>query len=213
MRHNDFLAWRGIVFTMILLAILIFSCSATAPKHQPIKSNTCRIVTHQDEETNQVMASVSVSNNEELAALTLPFSYGNGDTPITCDSIRFSNTRVEYFELKTQRIDTVEQTILIGLLPDFVGNNPPLKKGDGEVARLYFTLQKGAKFQDYFLDTTVIRPFNRLKFVTSEVKSLHPVFDNEKAMIKGGLPMKPKGEDKAKTEEKKEEKTSKKNSS
>ena len=202
---------RGFAFTIILPAMLMFSCFASAPpKDQPIKPNTCRIVTFQDEEKNQVMASVSISNNEELAAMTLPFSYGNGDTPIRCDSIKFDKTRVEYFEMKFPRIDTVEQTILIGLLPDLSGRKPPLKKGDGEVARIYFTLKKGAKFQDFFLDTTLIKPFNRLKFVTPEVEGILPAFDNKKAMIKGGIPMKPKVEEEAKTEEKKEEKSPKK---
>ncbi len=215
MRHNNLFVCRGFAFTMILVAMLMFSCFASAPKDRPTKPNTCRIVTFQDEEKNQVMASVSVFNNEELAAMTLPFSYGNGDTPIRCDSIKFDKTRVEYFEMKIQRIDTANQAILLGLIPDFVGKRPPLKKGDGEVARIYFTLKKGAKFQDFFLDTTFIKPFNRLKFVTPKVKGIYPAFDNKKAMIKGGIPLKPKVkvEEKAKTEEKEEEKSSKKDSS
>jgi hypothetical protein len=213
MRHNNLFACRGFALTIILAAIFMFSCFATAPKYQPIKPNTCRIVTFQEEGNSQVMASVLVSNNEELSALTLPFRYGNGDIPIQCDSIKFDKTRVEYFEMKIQRVDTANQTILLGLLPDFAGKKPPLKKGDGEVARIYFTLKKGAKFQDFFLDTTLIRPFNRLKFVTPEVKSVYPAFDNKMAMIKGGIPLKPKVEEKAKTEEKDEEKSAKKDSS
>jgi hypothetical protein len=120
---------------------------------------------------------------------------------------------VEDFEAKTQLVDTVKQTILIGLLPDLFGNVPHLKKGNGEVARVYFTLKEGAKFQDFFLDTTVIRPFNRLKFVTPDVKGIYPVFDNTKALIKGGMPPKPKIEEKAKTEETKKEEPTKKDSS
>ena len=213
MRHNNPFVCRGFAFTMVLAGVLVFSCFASAPKDRPIKPNTCRIVTFQDEGSNQVMASVSVSNDEELAGMTLTFRYGNGDTPIRCDSIKYDKTRVEYFQMKTERIDTVKQTILLGLLPDLFGKKPPLKKGDGEVARIYFTLKKGAKFQDFFLDTTLIRPFNKLKFVTSEVKSIYPAFDNKKAMIRGGIPLKSEVEEKAKTEEKKEEKSSQKDSS
>jgi hypothetical protein len=148
-------------------------------------------------------------------ALTLPFRYGDGNAPIKCDSIKYTKTRVEYFETKTKLIDTTNQTILIGLLPDLFGQNPPLKKGNGEVVRIYFTLKPGTKFQDFFMDTTFIKPFNTLKFVTSQVKGIYPVFDNRKAMVKGGIPLIPPktGEEKAKTEEKKEEKSSKKDSS
>ncbi len=205
MRPHNLFARRSYASTLVLAIVLTFSCFASAPKDRPSRPDSCSIVAIQDEEKSQVMASVSVSNNEELAAMTLPFRYGDGTTPIACDSIRFHNTRVEYFEMKAQRIDTADQTVLMGLLPDFVGKKPPLEKGNGEVARIYFTLQKGAKFQDFYLDTTTVRPFNTLKFVTPEVKGIYPAFDNTKALIRGGIPLKPKVEEKAKPEEKKEE--------
>lgn len=195
-------ARKGFALTVILTTMLMLSCFTTAPKYRPIKPNTCRIVTFQEEGSSEVMASVSVSNDEALAGLTLPFRYGDGDAPITCDSVSFSDTRVEYFELKVQRIDTVEQVVLLGLIPDFVGKKPPLEKGYGEVARIYFTLKRGPRFQDYLLDTTTVRPFNKLKFVTSEVSGIYPAFDNQEALIRGGIPMRPKVEEEAKTEEK-----------
>jgi hypothetical protein len=218
MKHNNLFVCRGFRVTMILVLVFLFSslplssCAKKPPvveeKPKPLtqkeeslgQPDTCRIITFQDEKKNQVMASVSVFNDEELVAMTLPFRYGNGDTPIRCDSVQFDKTRVEYFEIASQRIDTVNQTVLIGLLVDFIGKKPPLKKGDGEVARIYFTLKEGAKFQDFFLDTTLIKPFNTLKLVTPQVKGMVPVFDNKKAMIKGGIPMKPPIEEKAKTE-------------
>ena len=213
MKRNRFFAWRDSSFTMILVVMLTFSCFASAPRDRFGKTDTCRIVTFQDENSNQVMASVSIYNDEELTAMTLPFSYGNGSTPIRCDSVKFNKTRVEYFDMKTQLNDSTEQTILLGLLANLTGNTPPLEKGDGEVARIYFTLKKGAKFQDFFLDTTLIKPYNRLKFVTPKVEGVYPAFDNTKAMIKGGIPIKPPIEEKAKTEEKEEEKSTKKDSS
>jgi hypothetical protein len=195
-------ALRGFECTSLLVTMLMFSCFATAPKYRPPKPNTCRIVTFQEEGSSQVMASVSVSNDQELAGLTLPFRYGDGNSPIRCDSISFSDTRVEYFELKTQRIDSVEQVILLGLIPDFVGKKPSLERGYGEVARVYFTLKRGPRFPNYYLDTTTVKPFNRLKFVTSGVSGIYPAFDNKEAMIRGGLPMQPRVEEEAETEEK-----------
>jgi hypothetical protein len=213
MRHSSLFVHKGFALTVILGFLYLLSSWAFAQRDPFGKPDTCRIVTFQDEKKNQVMASVSIFNDEELAALTLPFLYGNGGTPIRCDSVKFHETRVEYFDMKIQRIDTAKQAVLLGLLPDLAGQKPPLKKGDGEVARIYFTLKKGAKFEDFFLDTTLMRPFNRLKFVGPEVRSIHPAFDNTKAMIKGGIPMKPKPEEKPKTDDKKEEEPSKKNSS
>ncbi len=210
MIDRSILARQSFGSAIILAAIFMFSCFATAPRYQPPKPNTCRIVTFQEEGSSQVMASVSVANDQELAGLTLPFRYGDGDAPVMCDSIRFSDTRVEYFELKTQRIDSVEQVVLIGLIPDFVGKKPPLERGYGEVARIYFTLKRGPRFQDYLLDTTTVRPFNKLKFVTTEVSGIYPAFDNKEAMISGGIPMRPKVEEAAETEENKAEKSAEK---
>jgi hypothetical protein len=212
MRHNNLFVSSEFVITMILALMFTFSSFASAQMDPLGKPDTCRIITFQDEKKNQVMASVSIFNDEELSGMTLPFRYGNGDTPIRCDSINFGNTRVEYFQMKIQRIDTTQQAILLGLLPDLFGKNPPLEKGDGEVARIYFTLPKDAKFQDFFLDTTFIRPSNRLKFVGPNVQGIYPVFDNKRAMVKGGIPIKPKLEDKAGVEEEKKEKVSEKDS-
>jgi hypothetical protein len=203
-------ARKGFALTIILTAMLMLSCFTTAPKYRPIKPNTCRIVTFQEEGSSQVMASVSVSNDQGLAGLTLPFRYGDGDSPITCDSISFSDTRVEYFELKTQRIDSVEQVILLGLIPDFVGKKPPLEKGYGEVARIYFTIKRGPRFQSYLLDTATVRPHNTLKFVGPGVTGIYPAFDNTEAMIRGGIPMQPRIDEEAKTEENTGEKSSEK---
>ena len=135
------------------------------------------------------MASVSVFNDEDLAAMTLAFRFGNGKTPIRCDSVSFRGTRTEDFAMKTQFVDTVLQTVLIGLISDMSGSKPPLEKGNGEVARMYFTFPKNQKFQDFFLDTTWIKPFNVLKFVTPNVKGIYPAFENSKALIRGGIPI------------------------
>jgi|GEM_PF-667660 len=172
-----------------LVWVVFYSSSSFAQKDRFGKPDTCRIVVFQDEKTNQVTASVSVFNDEDLIAMTLPFRYGNGKSPIRCDSVKFSNTRTEYFQTKTVNRDTVRQTLLIGLIADWSGTKPPLKKGDGEVARIYFTVHKGKKFQDFYMDTTLIKPFNLLKFVTPDVKGIYPAFDNSKALIKGGIPL------------------------
>ena len=189
MRHTRSLIRLTLAVAVALVWTVFYSSSSSAQKDRFGKPDTCRIVVTQDEKTNQVMASVSIFNDEDLAAMTLPFRYGNGKTPIKCDSIKFRKTRCEYFDMKTKLIDTLRQTMLIGLIADMSGNKPPMKKGDGEVARIYFTVHKGKKFQDFYMDTTLIKPFNLLKFVTPDVKGIYPAFDNSRALIKGGIPL------------------------
>jgi hypothetical protein len=105
-----------------------------------------------------------------------------------------------FFDMKTELIDTVRQAVLIGLIADMSGQKPPMKKGDGEVAKIYFTIPKGAKFQDFYMDTTWVKPMNVLKFVTPDVKSVYPAFDNSKALIRGGIPLPPPPEKQKETE-------------
>jgi hypothetical protein len=196
---------RGILsYTRLTLAVAMFlacgvlySSSSFAQKDPYGKPDTCRIVVFQNYKSNQVNASVFIFNDEDLAAITLPFRFGNGKSPVKCDSIRFRGTRTEAFDLKTQLIDTVLQTMLIGLVADMSGTKSPLKKGNGEVAKLYFTVPKNQKFQDVLLDTVWIKPYNMLKFVTADVKSIYPAFDNSNAWIKGGISPTSSGEKKS----------------
>jgi len=204
MRHTHSFIRVTLAVAVALVWVIFYSSASFAQKDAFGKPDTCRIVVSQDEKSNQVTASIFVFNDEDLAAMTFPFHYGNGKTPIKCDSIRFWKTRTEYFSMKTELLDTLRQTVLIGLIADMSGKKPPLKKGDGEVARIYFTVAKNKKFQDFFMDTTLISPFNVLKFVTPDVKGIYPAFDNSKALIKGGIPLT--------TSEKKKETEAKKSS-
>ncbi len=186
-----------LVPVMILVGGILFSSSCFAQKDTFGKPDTCRVVVFQDEKGNKAMVSVTVYNDEELAAMTIPLLFGNGSSPIRCDSVKFRRTRTEEFDMKTQLIDTVRQTVLIGLVADMSGNKSPLAKGDGEVARIYFTLSKNAKFQDVVIDTTWVKPFNVMKFVTPDVKSVFPVFDNSRGWLKGGIPIPPPNQKKS----------------
>jgi hypothetical protein len=193
----------------VLLYVVLCSSSSFAQRDEFGKPDTCRIMVFQEEKSNQVMASVSVFNDEELAAMTLPFRYGDGKSPLRCDSIKFWDTRTMFFDMKTELIDTARQAVLIGLIADMSGQKPPMKKGDGEVAKIYFTIPKGAKFQDFYMDTTWVRPMNTLKFVTPDVRSIYPVFDNSGALIRGGIPLPPPEEKEKQTEAEKTSKTEK----
>jgi hypothetical protein len=169
--------------------MMMFAAFASAENDPFGKPDTCRILVDQDQKTGQGVIHVSVFNDEDLAALTLPFSYGDGDSPVRCDSVRFRNTRTEFFDMRTASIDTVGQTVLIGLIADMTGKKPPMQKGDGEVAVIYFTFPANQRFHDFVMDTTMVKPFNLLKFVTPDVKAVYPEFDNSQALIRGGIPI------------------------
>jgi hypothetical protein len=189
MRDGQRFIRRASLLVGALAGMMMFAAFAWAENDPFGKPDTCRIVVDQDQKTGRGMVHVSIFNDENLAALTLPFSYGDGKSPVRCDSVLFRDTRSAFFDMRTASIDTVRQTVLIGLIADMTGTKPPMEKGDGAVATIYFTFPANERFHDFVMDTTWVRPFNLLKFVTPDVKAVYPEFDNSQALIRGGIPI------------------------
>jgi hypothetical protein len=185
MRRNLFIFF--LLFCFVLASSLVFAGKKEVQKVTYIdkfgKPDTCRIVVEQEKKDHKAMATVTLFNDEKIAALTIPIRFGDGKTPIWCDSVSFKKTRVDFFQLKSALIDSLNQTILVGLIADLSGKVPPLEKGDGDIAYLYFTMKKGAKTGGITLDTTFIQPSNTLKLVTHNIKDIIPYWDNKKAKI------------------------------
>jgi len=121
------------------------------------------------------LATVTLTNAEIIAAMTLPFRWsGRG---ILIDSVSYVQTRVEYFALKTFLPDSAAQTILIGLVPDLGMGLPPLEPGEGTILRMYYTGHSSAPATSLRMDTTFIRPHNTLQLVTPDVRSIVPRFE------------------------------------
>ena len=195
MRRNLFLA-----FLLVGLVVFFFNSSFSQKDKESSKTkasprtsssqdvfgkpDTCRLLYLQEEKSEKAKLSVSLFNDEKLACINLPLRFGTGKTPIVCDSVSFADTRVEYFQLKLARIDTVNQTVLIGLFAYFSDPKPPLAEGDGEVANLYFTLTEQANLEEIVIDTTFIPPSNILGVATPEVKQFTPVLRVSKNMVK-----------------------------
>lgn len=118
---------------------------------------------------------VQMVNPGPVAAVTLPFRWGNGRAPYRIDSADYAGLRTEYFALKTYYVDSTKQTVLIGLISDMGAGFPPLEAGGGGIARLYFSSKRGAAAAPS-IDTTFIPPGNTLRIVTPDVKAIRPLF-------------------------------------
>lgn len=118
---------------------------------------------------------VQMVNPGPVAAVTLPFRWGDGRAPYRIDSADYDGMRTEYFALKTYYVDSTKQTILIGLISDMGAGLPPLEAGGGGIARLYFTARRTTDVP-LTIDTTFIPPANTLRLVTPDVKAISPLF-------------------------------------
>lgn len=83
----------------------------------------------------EIYLPIYVRNYVPVSALVITLKFGDGTAPVTCDSVNFSGTRVEYFSIKNSSISPYNQTIYLFLMGD-----PPLEPGYGVVCNAYFTL-------------------------------------------------------------------------
>lgn len=139
-------------------------------------SEAYRVTIHVDRiDSLHIEALVELVNPTSIAALTLPLQWGNGRSVYRLDSADYSDLRTEYFALKTFRVDSTKQTVLIGLISDLGGNYPPLEPGEGGIARLHFSSKRPATTA-LAIDTTFIAPHNTLQLVTPDVRAIRPTF-------------------------------------
>ncbi len=131
---------------------------------------------------SQWEAIVKLTNDENLAALTLPFRWGPRHGFFRLDSASYAGTRTSYFAVKTFLPDTTKETILIGLISDLGRGLPPLEPGSGPIAKLYFTMLKNPA-KPLVIDTTFIGPHNVLQMVTPDVRSVMPTFEVRQSKI------------------------------
>jgi len=176
-----------ILYLTVLLVFLFFSMVRSDKAKDPYgKLDMVSVVVDQKSGSDKEVAKVNLKNDEKLTAIVLPLKYGNGKTRITLDSVSFVDTRVEDFVFKFPNIDKKSQKVNIALISTLSAAKVFLSKGEGEIARLYFTLKKGGKEGSVTLDTSLFPPSNILQMVEAEdnnAKSIYPGFDNSKGKI------------------------------
>jgi hypothetical protein len=172
--------------TLTFACLLAFQFGAVAfadpPKH-PFDENgnlDTVAVDVQQVSSSQWIATVTLQNDENLAAMTLPFIWRPLQGCFRLDSASYTGLRTEYFSLKTFYPDTIAGTILIGLISNLGTGRPPLEPGNGPIARLHFTALK-TPTEPLRVDTVFIRPYNVLQLVTPDVRSILPAFQTHTA--------------------------------
>lgn len=158
---------------MVILSLILIpgNSQAQSKKADYGKVDTCYFEFTQKKD--KIVAKVSIFNDQKLAGAAIPLKYGNGKAPLQVDSVSFLKTRVQGFAWKyggfkeeTVLNDSL-QAILIGLIANLGGSQPPLNEGNGAVAYIYFTLKTDKPYQ-VTLDTTSLPPNNTLLFVDPE---------------------------------------------
>jgi hypothetical protein len=129
---------------------------------------------------NSMKVTLTVHNQDSLAAMTIPLHYETDCPGFTIDSVSFWGTRIEDWESKNVRIDP--DTVLLGLFADVGGGTPPLPLGEGPIAYIYFSIPCDTAYLCdtcfLFFDTTTVQPEDQgLLFVDNHGFEFVPHFE------------------------------------
>ena len=120
----------AVAATILLVPALVFSADAVAPKAAVVSAD------------NTVTVPLELTNQDGLVVIDLPLKFSEG---VTLKEVSFTDTRAEYFDLKSARIDNEEHTVLLGLVPQITpSSKAPLEAGTGVVANLIFEVKDPA---------------------------------------------------------------------
>jgi hypothetical protein len=119
---------------------------------------------------------VSLYNDEDIIAISLPLKLMSGRTRIVADSVIFIGGRVENFRVKNARVDTTIQCVTLGLINDIGVSVPPLAPGEGRIATIFVSGLDGDDIKSLEVDTTTTKPGNTMQMVTPPVEEVIPVF-------------------------------------
>lgn len=103
--------------------------------------------------TTDFTLNVTLYNDEELGGFNLPITWSSPD--ITCDSVSFVGTRVEYVNTKLFSVDNVNQRLQAGIIIFF---EQYLQPGNGIIYTAYFTVAPGASDQVIDIDSIFYPP-------------------------------------------------------
>ncbi len=142
----------AIVFAILLVPSLVFAGAN--------KFGAAKAVASGD---NMVVIPLEITNEANLTALDIPLKFSEG---VTLTEVNFDDTRVSYFDLKVARIDNIENTVVIGLLPQITAETKPdLEAGSGVVANLVFTIDNKSLEEITLEAVTMTDPNHDLTFV------------------------------------------------
>lgn len=135
---------------MLMVPALVFGAAKIAPSKAMVSENTVTIP-------------LEITNQDGLTAVDMALKYSSG---VTLKEVNFTDTRVDYFDLKLYHNDATSKTVIIGLVnqagPD---RKPELAAGTGPVANLVFTVDNPSVTSVTLEATTTQNPTHSNMFV------------------------------------------------
>jgi len=134
---------------------------------------------------SQVVLNIYLFNDEPVGGFTIPLAFPDSAThlDITCDSMSFVGTRAATATMKSDIVFCPEcinndKNRLNLFAVWFVGNLPPGGRGDGPLAKIYFTTGPSWDSTLYVpVDTTFWPPVSKFEFSLPDGSAFYPIFE------------------------------------
>ncbi len=172
MRRNTF------NLSISLLAVLLLTVSAFAQGDPVGKVDECTVVLNETAKADHWEVVINFTNDEALFGLVFPLLIKSDKGKLRYDSTSFAGTRVADFAVKIPYEDTAFTNkggglkLNIGLIGSVGPEATELLPGSGVIARHYITgLDKGITTASIVVDTTFIRPANRITGTMIDAKT------------------------------------------
>lgn len=113
---------------------------------------------------------VSCTNDEPVAGLSIPLKMTAGLNRIVADSAVYTGGRVENFALKAFRADTAIQCVMLGMVANLGPTNNVLAPGKGRLVTLFVSSIGNKPIEKLAVDTTTLQPNNSLMVVADRIE-------------------------------------------
>jgi len=160
---------------LAVIMLLVFSAGLMAQDDKYGKIDTVFAEPYQIDAKNWAV-NVSMFNDEEIIAISIPLTFKAGKTAIVADSTIFKGGVAESFRVKHARIDTATQCVTIGLIADVGVSVPPIPPGKGRVATIFLSALDKSDFKLTMVDTVTTPPGNNLQLVKPPTEGIVPAF-------------------------------------
>lgn len=158
-----------------LAILLLFSASLTAQQDPFGKIDTIYAEVYNIDNRNWGV-NISMVNDEEILALSIPLTFTAEKTRVIADSTIFKGGVVEDFRVKHARVDTSTQCVTLGLINDIGVSIPPVPPGKGRVATIFVSSPDGKDIKILKVDTTTTPPGNTFQIVKPQTDAIIPAF-------------------------------------
>ena len=127
---------------------------------------------------------VSLTNDEPIVGLAVPFRMTAGPTRVVADSAIYTGGRVETFAFKNFRPDTTIQCVTLGMIANLGPTRNFLAPGSGRLVTIFVSSLDESTIDKLTIDTTTTSPNNSLMVIADNIQGTDTIQSEDRERMK-----------------------------